>query len=92
MRSLSPRAVALPVGGSPHAAAGGISVGGIAAGRCFGERPGSSWILRSRVGGGLSAQTILSGSSLTHTFTVAGTTTTKTEPLSDPDDITRLRA
>ena len=40
--------------------------------------------------GPLTAKTILSGSSLTHTFTAAGTTTTSSEPLSDPDDITRL--
>jgi hypothetical protein len=33
---------------------------------------------------------ILSGMSLWHSFTPAGTTTLKTEPLSDPDDITRL--
>ena len=38
----------------------------------------------------LDARTVLSGGSLTHTFTVAGTSTTKTEPLSDPDDITLL--
>ncbi len=38
----------------------------------------------------LDARTVLSGGSLTHTFTVAGSSTTKTEPLSDPDDITLL--
>jgi len=41
-------------------------------------------------GGGLTAETILSGSSLTHSFTVAGTPTVSSEPLSSPDDITRL--
>jgi hypothetical protein len=41
-------------------------------------------------GGGLTAETILSGSSLTHSFTVAGTSTVSSEPLSSPDDITRL--
>jgi hypothetical protein len=40
--------------------------------------------------GPLTAKTILSGDSLTHTFTAAGTTTMSSEPLSDPDDITRL--
>ncbi len=40
--------------------------------------------------GPLTAKTILSGNSLTHTFTAAGTTTMSSEPLSDPDDITRL--
>ncbi len=41
-------------------------------------------------GGGLSAETILSGDSLTHSFTIAGTSTIGSEPLSSPDDITRL--
>ena len=41
-------------------------------------------------GGGLAAEAILSGGSLTHSFTVAGTSTVSTEPLSSPDDITRL--
>jgi hypothetical protein len=43
-------------------------------------------------GGGaeLRAQTVLSGSSLTHTFTVSGGSTTMTETLSNPDDITQL--
>ena len=40
--------------------------------------------------GGLEAETILSGASLTHSFTVAGTSTVSSEPLSSPDDITRL--
>ncbi len=44
-----------------------------------------------RVGGpALSARVVLSGASLTHTFTAAGTSTTGTEPLSDPDDISAL--
>jgi hypothetical protein len=38
----------------------------------------------------LSATTLLSGSSLTHSFTVAGTSTVSSEPLSNPDDITAL--
>src|ERR1700679_3764755 len=33
---------------------------------------------------------ILSGTALHHSFTPAGTTVDKTEPLSDPDDITRF--
>jgi hypothetical protein len=41
-------------------------------------------------GGALTARTILSGASLTHDFTVAGTSTTSSEPLSSPDDITHL--
>jgi hypothetical protein len=40
--------------------------------------------------GPLTAQTVLTGSSLTHTFTIAGTSTTKSEPLTKPDDITQL--
>jgi GLTT repeat (6 copies) len=36
------------------------------------------------------AHVILSGTTLTHTFTPAGTTLPATEPLSDPDDITLL--
>ncbi len=40
--------------------------------------------------GGLTATTILAGASLQHTFTGAGTSTVKSEPLSSPDDITRL--
>jgi hypothetical protein len=39
---------------------------------------------------GLTATSILSGSSLQHTYTVSGTETTATEPLSNPDDITQL--
>jgi hypothetical protein len=34
---------------------------------------------------------ILAGASLQHTFTPTGSTTPKTETLSNPDDITRLR-
>lgn len=41
-------------------------------------------------GNGLTARTILSGASLTHDFTVAGTSTPSSEPLSSPDDITHL--
>jgi len=41
-------------------------------------------------GGALTAQTILSGSSLTHSFTVAGASTPTAEPLTKPDDITQL--
>ncbi len=40
--------------------------------------------------GPLTAKAILSGDSLTHTFTAAGVVTASSEPLSDPDDITRL--
>ncbi len=39
---------------------------------------------------GLTARTILSGLTLTHTFTEAGTSTVRQEALADPDDITRL--
>ena len=39
---------------------------------------------------GLTARTILGGLTLTHTFTAAGAVTASSEPLSDPDDITRL--
>lgn len=39
---------------------------------------------------GLTATAILSGASLQHTYTVSGSDTTATEPLSDPDDITQL--
>jgi hypothetical protein len=38
----------------------------------------------------LTARTILAGGSLTHTFTVAGTSTVSSGPLSSPDDITML--
>ena len=38
----------------------------------------------------LTARTILAGGSLTHTFTVAGTSTVTSGPLSSPDDITML--
>jgi hypothetical protein len=38
----------------------------------------------------LSARVVLSGSALSHTFSVSGTSATKTEPLSDPDDISAL--
>jgi hypothetical protein len=41
-------------------------------------------------GGPLAVTTILSGTSLTHSFTPAGSSTPKTETLSKPDDITRL--
>ena len=40
--------------------------------------------------GPLTAQTILAGSTLSHTFTVVGTSMVKSETLSNPDDITRL--
>ena len=42
--------------------------------------------------GALTARTVLTGSSLTHTFTAAGGTAPTSEPLSDPDDITGLGA
>ena len=38
----------------------------------------------------LTAHAILAGRSLTHTFTVSGTSRVKSEPLSSPDDITML--
>ena len=41
-------------------------------------------------GSGLTARTVLAGASLTHDFTVAGTSMTSSEPLSSPDDITHL--
>lgn len=39
---------------------------------------------------GLTATSILSGTSLQHTYRVSGTETTATETLSNPDDITQL--
>ena len=41
-------------------------------------------------GGPLTVTTILSGSSLSHTFTTASSSTPQTEALTKPDDITRL--
>src|SRR5271169_3548620 len=41
-------------------------------------------------GAALTAQTILSGSTLSHTFTAAGAATPTSEPLTKPDDITQL--
>jgi len=41
-------------------------------------------------GGPLTVKTILSGDSLTHSFTTAGSSTPVTESLSKPDDVTRL--
>jgi hypothetical protein len=41
-------------------------------------------------GSGLTATTVLAGSSLSHTFTDVNTGMTASEPLSHPDDITRL--
>jgi hypothetical protein len=41
-------------------------------------------------GGALTARAVLTGSSLTHTFTAMGASTVTSEPLSNPDDITRL--
>ena len=41
-------------------------------------------------GHGLTAKTILSGMSLHHAYTEAGTSTVSSEPLTDPDDITRF--
>jgi hypothetical protein len=86
MRSLSRRAIAVPVAAAlmPLMAASALAASPPAAASGSDQGP-HGWS-----GAALSAQTILSGSSLTHTFTVAGTPTTKTEPLSDPDDITRL--
>ncbi|HUJ63949.1 MAG TPA: hypothetical protein VLX59_00315 [Acidimicrobiales bacterium] len=39
---------------------------------------------------GYSVRQILLGSDLSHTFTPAGSTVSRTEPLTDPDDITRV--
>jgi hypothetical protein len=88
MRPLSPRFVAVPLAAvltplavalvplaSPATAASGTGP----------QSDGSPW-----GGHGLTAQTILAGSSLTHTFTAAGSTAVQSEPLSKPDDITRL--
>jgi len=41
-------------------------------------------------GGPLTAQTLISGSSLTHSFTVTSASAATSEPLTKPDDITRL--
>jgi hypothetical protein len=91
MRSLSRRAVALPVAAAlmPLLAASALAASPPAA--AAGNDQGPHGFPGAGSGAALSAQTILSGNSLTHTFTVAGTSTTKTEQLSDPDDITRLR-
>jgi hypothetical protein len=91
MRSLSSRALALPVAAAlmPLLAACALAAAPPAA--ASGSDQGPHGFPGAGSGAALSAQTILSGNSLTHTFTVAGTSTTKTEQLSDPDDITRLR-
>src|SRR5258708_22143100 len=39
---------------------------------------------------GFAVKQILAGASLRHSFTPAGTSVTKTEPLADPDDVTAL--
>src|ERR1700722_19529212 len=41
-------------------------------------------------GGALTARTVLTGSSLTHTVTAAGASAVSSQPLTNPDDITRL--
>jgi len=88
MRSLPTRGVALPMAAIllPLTAALALAAPSPAGASGAGQDP-HGW----RGGGsGLSAQTVLSGSSLTHTFTVAGTAGTQTEPLSKPDDIAQL--
>jgi hypothetical protein len=72
---LAPCAVALVAAGSPASASPG---------------PGQDQDGWHGGGAALTARTILAGSSLTHAFTVAGSSTVRTEPLSSPDDITRL--
>jgi len=64
-----------------------LAVGLVAAGAPASAAPGDAG---GHDHGHLTAQTILSGSSLTHTFTVAGSTSQSSEPLGHPDDITRL--
>ncbi len=88
MRSLSPRSVAAPLGVALIALTAALTFAAPPASAA----PGTWQVPHGGNGGGaaLSAQTILSGSSLTHTFTVAGTSTTESEPLRDPDDITQL--
>ncbi len=72
---LAPWAIALGVAGAPAAASPGGAQG---QGGIHGA------------GEALTARTVLAGSSLTHTFTAAGASAVSSEPLSDPDDITRL--
>ena len=72
---LAPGAIALGVAGSPAGASPGVGHG-------RGESHGA--------GGDLTARTVLAGGSLTHTFAAAGSSVVRSEPLTDPDDITRL--
>jgi hypothetical protein len=78
LAALAPAAVALaPVGAG--------SVAQAAADPSPGQDP---W--PSSGSGALHAHAVLAGASLRHTFTIAGTSTVSSEPLSDPDDITLL--
>jgi hypothetical protein len=81
MRTLSVRSLAT----FTSIAVAPILVAVVPAGPPASAAPGGDWHAS-----GLTAQTILSGNSLTHSFTVAGTSTVSSEPLSSPDDITRL--
>lgn len=72
---LAPWAIALGVGGVPAAAS---------AGGTFGQSGPHG------AGESLMARTVFTGGSLTHTLTAAGSSAPSSEPLSDPDDITRL--
>jgi hypothetical protein len=86
MRSSPHRSWTVPLAAAfPLAAVLGLAATPALAAPGFGQHPGDG-----RPGhGALSAQTILAGSSLTHTFTAAGSVPTS-EPLSNPDDITQL--
>ena len=92
MRSLSTRSVALPVGGGAHPADGRSVVLAVHRRRPPLRDKGQGPHGRLARGWRRAEprRPSLPASSLTHTFTVAGTSTTKTEPLSNPDDITQL--
>jgi hypothetical protein len=93
MRSRSPRllgtllvAVLAPLVAAVFPATSDASAGPTAAGQA--QEGGPGW---GRGGGtALKAMPLLAGASLSHSFTVAGTSTVASEPLSKPDDITRL--
>ena len=83
MSSLSPRI--LGALGATAATAIGIALLPAGAAVASPGGPTSPWSPH-----GLTATSILSGTSLQHTYTVSGTETTATETLSNPDDITQL--
>jgi hypothetical protein len=89
MRSMAPRSFVVALAAAIPLAA----VVGLAATPALGAPgPAAGWDADGgqHGHGALSAQTILAGSTLTHTFTVAGAASPTSEPLSKPDDITEL--